>query len=93
MDEVAFEMITEDYNKTMEQLDSIRARKSKFVCVNDDMTNPSPELLQELENFYLSFFPAPSQFELPPGVGKHYCHRHHSRSLTHSLTLRARQQE
>ena len=68
LDEVAFEMITDDFNKTLEQLDSIRARKSKFVCVNDDMRDPSPELVQALEDFYVSFFPHPSQFELPAGV-------------------------
>jgi hypothetical protein len=36
-DEISFEMINDDYNKTKEQLDSIRARKTKFVCINDNM--------------------------------------------------------
>jgi len=67
LQEVAFEMITDDYNQTLAQLDSIRSRKSKFVCVNDDMRHPSPELVQALEDFYESFFPLPSQFELPRG--------------------------
>jgi hypothetical protein len=36
-DEISFEMINDDYNKTKDQLDSIRARKTKFVCINDNM--------------------------------------------------------
>jgi len=71
--EVAFEMITDDMNQTLQQLDSIRARKSKFVCVNDDMRDPSPELVQALADFYESFFPTPSQFELPPGASRKDC--------------------
>lgn len=63
--QVAFEMIGDDFNKTRDQLNSIRARRSKFVCVNDDMKNPTPELVQMLQDFYLSFFPFPSSFELP----------------------------
>lgn len=74
LDEVAFEMITDDYNKTKDQLDSIRARKTKFVCVNDDMRE-APEALQAmLRDFYLSFFPYPSQFELPAGEVNPYLH-------------------
>ena len=49
-------------------MNSIRARKTKFVCVNDDMKNPTPGLLMLLKNFYLSFFPEPSRFELPFGT-------------------------
>ena len=37
LNEVAFEMIGDDFEKTRNQLNSIRARKTKFVCVNDDM--------------------------------------------------------
>ena len=61
LNEVAFEMIGDDYNKTRDQLNSIRARKTKFV--NDDMKNPDPVLVAMLQNFYLSFFPKQSQFE------------------------------
>lgn len=50
----------------IDQLNSIRYRKTKFVCVNDQMENPSPELQAVFKDFFLSFFPFPSQFELPP---------------------------
>lgn len=64
-DYVAFEMINDNYSTTVQQLDSIRARQSKFICVNDNMKHPSEELLRELRAFFLSFFPQPSIFELP----------------------------
>ena len=53
--------------ETKEKLDSIRAKKTKFICVNDDMHNPALELEQMLADFYKSMFPKPSPFELPPG--------------------------
>lgn len=39
----------------------------KFICVNDNMKDPSTDLVQELESFFLSLFPLRSQFELPEG--------------------------
>lgn len=66
--EVSFEMITDDYNKTLAQLDSIRARRTKFVCVNDDMRLAPPALQTMLRDFYESFFPLPGMFELPEGT-------------------------
>ena len=56
--QVAFEMIGDDLDKTRSQLNSIRARRTKFVCVNDDMRNPSQEVQALLQHFFLSFFPA-----------------------------------
>jgi hypothetical protein len=38
------------------------------VCVNDQMEDPSPELQKVFKDFFLSFFPFHSQFELPPGT-------------------------
>jgi len=70
LSEVAFEMIGDDFNRTIDQLNSIRARKTKFVCVNDDMQQPTPEMVEFLQAFYRSFFPHPSQFELPPGSAR-----------------------
>jgi hypothetical protein len=65
--EVAFEMIGDDYNDTLDKLDSVRARRSKFVCINDDM-HEAPEALQRLlRDFFLSYFPHPCPFELEEG--------------------------
>lgn len=67
-DLVAFEMIGDNYTISLSQLDSVRARQSKFVCINDNMKNPPPELERALRSFYLSFFPEPCAFELPDEV-------------------------
>ena len=60
---VAFQMINDDFADTLEQLDSVRQRKSKFVCINDNIHNKTPELARIIHDFYESFFPLPSQFE------------------------------
>jgi hypothetical protein len=72
LDEVAFEMLGDDYESTKRQLDSIRARRTKFVCVNDNVKTMTPALADLFEAFFLSFFPFPSSFELPPGQRNEY---------------------
>ena len=72
LDEVAFQMIGDDYNDTKKQLDSVRARRPKFICINDNMENPSEEVIELFQDFLKSFFPKPSRFELPPGVRNIY---------------------
>ena len=67
LDEVTFEMVGDDYNVTKEQLDGIRAKRTKFICVNDDMHHPSKELQEMLHQFYQALFFKPSPFELPQG--------------------------
>jgi hypothetical protein len=65
---VAFEMVGDNLTQTLSQLNSVRARRAKFICINDNMHNPSKELEIVLYQFFESFFPTPSQFELPAGV-------------------------
>ena len=67
LDEVAFEMLSDDYNATRSQLDSIRARRTKFICVNDNVDDMTPELAALFRDFFASYYPRRSQFELPPG--------------------------
>ena len=67
LDEVAFEMLSDDYNATKSQLDSIRARRTKFICVNDNVDDMTPELAALFRDFFASYYPRRSQFELPPG--------------------------
>ncbi|KAH8069170.1 hypothetical protein JL720_12078 [Aureococcus anophagefferens] len=69
LDEVAFEMLSDDYNATKSQLDSIRARRTKFICVNDNVDDMTPELAALFRDFFASYYPRRSQFELPPGRG------------------------
>ena len=65
--DVSFEMIGDNATETIIQLDSVRARLSKFMCINDNMKNPSPELEKALRDFFEALFPIPSSFELPQG--------------------------
>ena len=67
LNEVTFEMIGDNFNETREKLDGIRAKRTKFICVNDDMNDPSPALLDMLHAFYEGMVPKSSPFELPPG--------------------------
>ena len=66
-DEVSFEMVGDDFNKTRAVLDGIRAKRPKFICINDDMQNPAEDVQALLNDFYESYVGTPSPFELPPG--------------------------
>ena len=69
--DIAFEMIGDNYTETLSQLDSIRMRKSRFICINDNMVNPSKEVKQALSDFFEALWPHPSPFELPEGQSNH----------------------
>ena len=43
-------------------------RRTNFVCVNDDMKLAPPVVVKALRDFYRSYFPLPSSFELPEGT-------------------------
>lgn len=68
LNEVAFEMLGDDYNSTKSQLDSIRARRAKFICINDNINSMTPELFSLLREFFEAYYPRRSRFELPEGV-------------------------
>lgn len=70
--EVAFEMIGDDFNRTQEQLDSVRARRAKFICINDDMDVAPPALQQVLRDFFDSYFPEQCAMELEYGWENRY---------------------
>ena len=66
---VSFKMIRNNATVVVKQLDDIRKNMKKFVCLNDDLddsTNPSgmEDVRSMIRDFYLTFFPRPSQFEL-----------------------------
>ena len=48
----------------------MRKRKSKFVCINDDLSSKSQEMEAVIHDFYESFFPLPSQFERDRSGGR-----------------------
>uniref|UniRef100_A0A1A9WJ76 LNR domain-containing protein n=1 Tax=Glossina brevipalpis TaxID=37001 RepID=A0A1A9WJ76_9MUSC len=63
-----FMMLTSNISQVAEALDKIRKTPRKFNCINDNMEpdlNDNGLIRQLLEDFYLSFFPVRSQYELP----------------------------
>jgi UDP-N-acetylglucosamine-lysosomal-enzyme len=66
--DVSFEMIYDNASLTLEKLDSIRWRKNKFICINDNVENSTAELDAVLQDFFNALYPLPSSFELPPGT-------------------------
>jgi hypothetical protein len=58
------------------QLDEIRYKLPKFVCLNDDMnkTQPNEKVVKSLHQFYNWYFPEISQFELPQGKMNKFLH-------------------
>lgn len=63
-----FKMLTTNISRVVDSLDEIRKTPKKFNCINDNLEDDAPEENQLisalLEDFYLSLFPARSQFEL-----------------------------
>jgi len=68
VDEVAFYTLEDNEQKVQQDLDRIRARRNKFICLNDDMNKSmlNKKIVDHIHDFYESFVPTPSPFELPP---------------------------
>lgn len=72
--EVTFHMLSENYRFAWNQMLGTRARRTKFVCINDDMKYPSTAVSQILHELFLSIWPKRSQFELPYHLKNRYAH-------------------
>ncbi|XP_055534964.1 N-acetylglucosamine-1-phosphotransferase subunits alpha/beta [Wyeomyia smithii] len=63
-----FKMLTSNITQVVDALDELRKSPKKFNCINDNLAEENAEENQLisalLEDFYLSLFPARSQFEL-----------------------------
>uniref|UniRef100_K3XAW5 LNR domain-containing protein n=1 Tax=Globisporangium ultimum (strain ATCC 200006 / CBS 805.95 / DAOM BR144) TaxID=431595 RepID=K3XAW5_GLOUD len=73
-DEVTFHMLSDNYRFAWNQMLGTRARRTKFVCINDDMKYPSTSVSQILHELFLSIWPKRSQFELPYHLKNRYAH-------------------
>ncbi|XP_055838227.1 N-acetylglucosamine-1-phosphotransferase subunits alpha/beta [Episyrphus balteatus] len=64
-----FMMLTSNLTEVVDSLDRLRRSPKKFNCINDNLEPQYPEenelIRHLLEDFYLSFFPKRSRFELP----------------------------
>ncbi|XP_034653744.1 N-acetylglucosamine-1-phosphotransferase subunits alpha/beta [Drosophila subobscura] len=71
-----FMMLTSNLTEVVESLDKMRRNPRKFNCINDNLDARRPEdndlVRHLLEDFYLSFFPRRSKFELPPQFRNRY---------------------
>lgn len=69
-------MLTSNLTEVVEALDRMRRNPRKFHCINDNLDakrGEDNELVRHLlEDFYLSFFPRRSKFELPPQFRNRY---------------------
>nr|XP_039262735.1 N-acetylglucosamine-1-phosphotransferase subunits alpha/beta-like [Styela clava] len=69
-DEITFKMIRSNVSTVVGQLDDIRKNPKKFICLNDNInhhnTKDAEMVKAVLRDFYETFFPTESQFELPP---------------------------
>lgn len=72
--EVTFHMLSDNYRFAWNQMLGTRARRTKFVCINDDMKYPSTAVSQILHELFLSIWPKRSQFELPYHLKNRYAH-------------------
>lgn len=76
--DVTFKMLHSNVSHLVGHLDDIRRNPKKFVCLNDNL-DPKREdenamVRAVLRDFYHSFFPLPSKFELPPDMRNRFLH-------------------
>ncbi|KAJ5715312.1 uncharacterized protein N7483_012493 [Penicillium malachiteum] len=62
--DVTFHMLGDDFESTMDKLDSTRQCPTKFICLNDDMKHQSADLEVALHGLLESLWPVPSSLEL-----------------------------
>nr|XP_027198644.1 N-acetylglucosamine-1-phosphotransferase subunits alpha/beta-like [Dermatophagoides pteronyssinus] len=69
-DDVAFKMLRSNRTLLEMELDELRIKRKKFICLNDNFDHDNHDIKEKkelnniLNNFYLSLFPYPSPFEL-----------------------------
>ena len=83
---VSFEMVIDDIDKTRNRLNFVRSKQRKFVCINDNMENPTDEVKSLLRHFYLSYFPKRSSFELPEHLENKFLYIDEYRAATTRFT-------
>ena len=76
-DDIVFKMLNANVSRVVAILDSIRQKPKKFICLNDniDYKQESAKTVKVvLRDFYESFFPKSSRFELPPQYHNRFLH-------------------
>ncbi|EDO40260.1 predicted protein [Nematostella vectensis] len=89
-EDIAFKMIRDNVTVVLNQMDGIRAKRRKFICLNDNLDHDSDTHLAKalLVDLYESLFPIPSQFELKQGYRNRFLYmdglRAHQREVAAS---------
>lgn len=70
--EVAFKMLRSNESLLEEELNELRSRRRKFLCLNDNLEHGvnvtrDAALRRLLKQFFSSLYPLPSTFERPAG--------------------------
>ncbi|GIY39560.1 hypothetical protein CDAR_539301 [Caerostris darwini] len=81
-EEVAFKMIHNNLSQVLGQIDDLRKRPKKFVCLNDNMNHGTQEaelIRTVIQDFYESLFPVKSRFELSPEYRNKFLYVHELR--------------
>jgi len=77
LSEVEFFMVPDDYEEVRKRLDDIMVKAPKFICLNDDMNkthDPPANTLQALRDFYETYYPHRTPFELAANESNPYLH-------------------
>lgn len=76
--DITFKMLHSNVSHLVGHLDDIRRNPKKFVCLNDNLDpkqeNENTMVRAVLRDFYHSFFPLPSKFELPTDMRNRFLH-------------------
>jgi UDP-N-acetylglucosamine-lysosomal-enzyme len=76
-EEVFFKMLSANVSKVVATLDELRRDMRKFICLNDniDYRQASARMVKiVMRDFYESFLPTPSRFELPRQYRNRFLH-------------------
>eukprot|EP01064_Diplonema_japonicum_P009987 TRINITY_DN17370_c0_g1_i1.p1 TRINITY_DN17370_c0_g1~~TRINITY_DN17370_c0_g1_i1.p1 ORF type:complete len:1079 (+),score=253.70 TRINITY_DN17370_c0_g1_i1:51-3287(+) len=76
-DEISFFMIRENATVVQRQMDHMLWKRSKFMCINDNMNHSDPEnqeVITVLHTFMKEYFPIETEFEHPEGVENTHLH-------------------
>ena len=62
--QVTFYMVGDNATVVRHRLEEILVERKKFICLNDDMTNPEIGVSLALHEFFEAYYPRPSPYVL-----------------------------
>lgn len=89
LDEVEFYMVPANSSKITQHMNHVRYKRSKFICLNDNMDGKDPKATnhaqEALRSFFEAYYPLPSPLELQEHAPDNYI-RHLGRDSTYAYT-------